>query len=74
MIDIAEKGGNGLLKDYRNSMQCSNLIEVTMNGDKLTLLVEFKGMHYGRIARNLSAVPASMQYDCLCQPSRGLYC
>jgi hypothetical protein len=72
LIDLAEKGGNGLLKDYRNSMQCTILFEVTINGDKLTPLVEFKGMHFGRIARNLSVMLASMQYDCLSQPTRGL--
>ena len=26
LIDLAEKGGNGLLNDYRKSMQCSTLI------------------------------------------------
>ena len=35
-----------------------------MNGEKLTLLVVFKGKPDGRIARNFGGMPASMKYIC----------
>ena len=40
------------------------LLGVTLNGEKLTPLVVFKGQPNGRIARTFNMMPASMKYVC----------
>ena len=43
-------------------MRCTVLLGVTMNGEKMTPLVVFKGKPDGRIARNFGGMPTSMRY------------
>ena len=42
-------------------MRCTVLLGVTLNGEKLTPLVVFKGQPNGRIARTFEVMPASMK-------------
>jgi DDE superfamily endonuclease len=64
-LTLAEKGDKTVsLKTTGNSMRCTVLVGVTMNGEKLTPLVVFKGKPDGRIARNFGGMPASMKYIC----------
>ena len=53
-----------LQKTTGSSMRCTMLLGVTLNGEKLTPLVVFKGQPNGRIARTFNVVPASMKYVC----------
>ena len=63
-LTLAENGDKTVsLKTTGTSIQCTVLLGVTMNGEKLTPLVSFKGKLVGRIARNFSAMPASMRYE-----------
>ena len=51
---LAEKGDKTVsLKTTGTSMRCTVLLGVTINGEKLTPLVVFKGKPDGRIARKL---------------------
>ena len=52
------------LKTTGTSMRCTVLLGVTLNGEKLTLLVVFKEQPNGRIARTFNGIPASMKYIC----------
>ena len=53
-LTLAEKVDKTVsLKTTGTSMRCTVLLRVTMNGEKLTPLVVFKGKPDGRIARNL---------------------
>ena len=62
-LTLAEKGDKTVsLKTIGTSMRCTVLLGVTMNGEKLTPLVVFKGKPDGRIARNFGWMPASMRY------------
>ena len=45
-------------------MRCPVLLGVTLNGEKLTPLVVFKGLPNGRTARTFNVMPASMKYVC----------
>ena len=64
-LTLAEKGGQDCVpKTTGTSMRCTVLLGVTMNGEKLTLLVVFKGKPDGRIARNFGGMSTSMRYIC----------
>ena len=64
-ITLAEKGTKTVsLKTTGTVLRCTVLLGVTKNGEKLTLLVVFKGKPDGRIARNFGGIPASMRYIC----------
>ena len=64
-LTLAEKGGKTVpLKTTGTSMRCTVLLGVTMNEEKLTPFVIFKGKPDGRIAKNFAGMPASMRYVC----------
>ena len=64
-LTLAEKGDKTVsLKTKGTSMRCTVLLGVTMNGEKLTPLVVFKGNPDGRIARNFGGMPSSMRHIC----------
>ena len=57
-LTLAKKGDKTVsLKTTGTSMRCTVLLGVTMNGEKLTPLVVFKGKPDGRIARNFGGSP-----------------
>ena len=64
-LTLANKGYKTLsLKTTGTSMRCSVQLGVTLNGEKLTTLVVFKGQPNGRIARTFNWMLASMKYVC----------
>ena len=64
-LTLANKGDKTVsLRTTGTSMWCTMLLGVTLNGEKLTPLVVFKGQPNGRIARTFNMMPASMKYVC----------
>jgi DDE superfamily endonuclease len=62
---LANKGDKTVsLKTTGTSMRCTVLLGATLNGEKLTPLVVFKGQPNGMIARAFNGTPASMKYVC----------
>ena len=62
-LTLANKGDKTMsLKTTETSMRCTVLVEVTLNGEKLTPLVVFKEQPNGRIARIFNGMPASIMY------------
>ena len=61
-LTLTNKGDKTVsLKTTGTSMRCTVLLGVTLNGEKLTPLVVFKGQPNGRIARTFEVMPASMK-------------
>jgi DDE superfamily endonuclease len=64
-LTLANKGDKTVsLKTTGTSIWCTMLLGVTLNGEKLTPLVVFKGQPNGRIARTFNMMPVSMKYVC----------
>ena len=65
-LTLANKGDNNTvsLRTTGTSTRCTVLLGVTLNGEKLTPLVVFKGQPNGSIARTFNVMPASMKYVC----------
>ena len=64
-LTLADKGDKTVsLKTERTSMRSTVLLGVTMNREKLSTLVVFKGKPDGKIARNLGEMTTSMRYVC----------
>ena len=65
VLTLDEKGDKTVsLKTERTSMRSTVLLGVTMNREKLSTLVVFKGKPDGKIARNLGEMTTSMRYVC----------
>ena len=62
-LTLANKGDNNTvsLRTTGTSTRCTVLLGVTLNGEKLTPQVAFKGQPNSRIARIFNMIPASMK-------------
>jgi hypothetical protein len=64
-LSLANKGDKTVsLKTTGTSMRCTVLLGNSLNGEKLTNPVVFKGQPNGRIAKTLNVMPASIKYVC----------